>query len=199
MQDLDKDINNIKSLNTLFHKTNEDNWSNADGLDDINGKIDALKGKIGGSQSEIDHYINKIKDREFKRKFNEDKYYELQSKGRKRSNSEDKNMAEYLKEYNFQNDEIKKDQFQLDKFRELLAKQQSELATLEASRKTLIDELNKNTTGGGTNTGTGGGNQGGGNVSPLNPTKKSNTMLYFGIGGAVLVLGIVGYFVFKRD
>jgi hypothetical protein len=29
-------------------------------------------------------------------------------------------------------------------------------------------------------------------------SKKSNTLLYVGIGGAVLVLGIVGYFVFRK-
>jgi chromosome segregation ATPase len=197
MQDLDKDINNMKSLNTLFHKTNEDNWSNADGLDDLNGKIDALKQEIVGTQSTIDHYINQIKDREYTRSDNETKYYALQSKGRKRSRQEDKDMANYLKEYNFQNDQINADTYQLNKNKELLTKQQSDLATLQASRQTLIDELNKNTTGGGNQ---GGGNQGGGNVSPLKPsTKKSNTMLYVGIGGAILVLGLVGYFVFKKD
>ena len=43
-------------------------------------------------------------------------------------------------------------------------------------------------TGGGTSTTTGGGTT----------AKKSNTVLYASIGGAVLILGIVGYFVFRK-
>jgi hypothetical protein len=56
------------------------------------------------------------------------------------------------------------------------------------------------TTGGGTNTkpNTGGGtspNTGGGTTTT---PKKSNTVLYASIGGAVLILGVVGYFVFRK-
>jgi hypothetical protein len=51
------------------------------------------------------------------------------------------------------------------------------------------------TTGGGT---TGGGTTGGGTTGGGTTAKKSNTVLYASIGGAVLILGVVGYFVFRN-
>ena len=51
---------------------------------------------------------------------------------------------------------------------------------------------------GNTSTLGGGGAVGGGAVTGATP-EKSNTLLYASIGGAVLILGVVGYFVFKKD
>lgn len=61
------------------------------------------------------------------------------------------------------------------------------------------------TTSGGTTTGggakkpnTGGTTTGGGTTTSGETPKKSNTVLYASIGGAILILGVVGYFVFRN-
>lgn len=93
-----------------------------------------------------------------------------------------------------------------------LASRQPDVITADANRTKVRRELDeakndlaieikrvsdeKATTGGGGTT-TGGGNStttGGGTTA-----KKSNTVLYASIGGAVLILGVVGYFVFKKN